>query len=73
MPYWKAILMAPLLFMKKFDQTKYIEIIRAKEVVLKRKKGKSIHLDGDPMTMGKEIVVKIHPLSLNVIAPPKKI
>jgi len=69
MPYWKALLLAPLLFLKKFDQTKYIEIIRAKEVVLKRKKGKSIHLDGDPKTMGKELTMRINPLSLNVIVP----
>lgn len=69
MPYWKAVLLAPLLFLKKFDQTRYIEIIRAKEVVLKRKKGKSIHLDGDPKTMGKELTMRINPLSLNVIVP----
>jgi diacylglycerol kinase (ATP) len=69
MPYWKAVLLAPLLFLKKFDQTKYIEIIRAKEVILKRKKGKSIHLDGDPKVMGKELKMKINPLSLNVIVP----
>ena len=69
MPYWKAIFLAPLLFFKKFDQTKYIEIIHAKEVVLKRKKGKSIHLDGDPKTMGNELTMKINALSLNVIVP----
>jgi YegS/Rv2252/BmrU family lipid kinase len=69
MPYWKAVLLAPLLFLKKFDQTKYIEIIRAKEVILKRKKGKSIHLDGDPKIMGKELTMKINPLSLKVIVP----
>ena len=69
MPYWKTFFLGPLLFLKKFDQTRYIEIIRAKEVVLKRKKGKSIHLDGDPKTMGKELVMRINPLSLNVIVP----
>lgn len=69
MPAWKAWLYAPLLFLRKFDQTRYIEIIRAKEVVLKRKKGKNVHLDGDPKTMGKEIVVKVQPLSLNVVVP----
>ncbi|MEI6173876.1 MAG: diacylglycerol kinase family protein [Bacteroidota bacterium] len=69
MPYWKAVLLAPLLFLKKFDQTRYIEIIRAKEVVLRRKKGKSIHLDGDPKIMGKELTMRINPLSLNVIVP----
>jgi diacylglycerol kinase family enzyme len=69
MPFWKTFFLGPLLFLKKFDQTRYIEIIRAKEVVLSREKGKSIHLDGDPKIMGKELVMKINPLSLNVIAP----
>ena len=69
MPFWKAFFLAPLLFLKKFDQTRYIEIIRAKEVILKRKKGKSIHLDGDPKIMGHELTMRINPLSLNVIAP----
>ena len=69
MPYWKAFFLAPLLFLKKFDQTRYIEIIRAKEVILKRKKGKSIHLDGDPQNMGKELTMRINPLSLNVVVP----
>ncbi|MCX6306536.1 MAG: diacylglycerol kinase family lipid kinase [Bacteroidetes bacterium] len=69
MPFWKTFFLAPLLFLKKFDQTRYIEIIRAKEVVLKRAKGKSIHLDGDPKIMGKELTMKINPLSLNVIVP----
>jgi diacylglycerol kinase (ATP) len=69
MPYWKTFFLGPLLFLKKFDQTRYIEIIRAREVVLKRKKGKSIHLDGDPKVMGKELTMRINPLSLNVIVP----
>jgi len=71
MPYWKAVIMAPLLFLRKFDRTRYIEIIRAKEVIVKRKKGKSIHLDGDPKLMGKELIMKINPLSLSVIVPEK--
>ncbi|MDP1623144.1 MAG: diacylglycerol kinase family lipid kinase [Bacteroidales bacterium] len=69
MPFWKTLFLAPLLFLKKFDQTRYVEIIRAKKVVLKRKKGKSIHLDGDPKIMGKELTMQINPLSLNVIVP----
>lgn len=68
-PWWKAFFIAPLLFLKKFDQTKYIEIIRAKEVVIKRKKGKNVHLDGDPKTMGKELTMRINPLSLKVVVP----
>jgi diacylglycerol kinase family enzyme len=69
MPEWKTLFLAPLLFLKRFDRTRYVEIIRAIEVTLKRKKGKNIHLDGDPKTMGKELSIRINPLSLNVVVP----
>jgi diacylglycerol kinase (ATP) len=72
MPKWKTIFLAPLLFMKKFDRTRYVEIIRAKEVIVKRKKGKNVHLDGDPKIMGKEFAVRINPLSLNVVVRKTK-
>ncbi len=68
-PFWKTIFFAPLLFLKRFDRTSYVEIIRAKEVQLLRKKGRSVHVDGDPKRMGKELNIKIQPLSLNVIVP----
>jgi len=68
-PFWKAILISPLFFIKKFDKTPYIEIIKAKEVILKRKKGKYVHLDGDPGKEGKSFIIKVHPLSLQVIIP----
>ena len=55
--------------MKKFDHTSYVEIIRAKEVELVRKKGKSGHVDGDPFIAGKNVHLKIQPLSLKVIIP----
>jgi len=68
-PFFKTIFLAPLLFMRRFDRTSYIEIIRAKEVDLVRKKGKSAHVDGDPMVAGKNVHLKIQPLSLRVIVP----
>ncbi|MEI6683385.1 MAG: diacylglycerol kinase family protein [Bacteroidota bacterium] len=68
-PGWKTVFLAPLLFLRKFDRTRYVEIIRAKEVILKRKKGKNIHLDGDPKIMGKELTLKVNPMSLNVMVP----
>jgi diacylglycerol kinase (ATP) len=68
-PLWKTLLVAPLLFIKKFDRTPFIEIIRAREVQVTRKKGKSIHLDGDPKKISKEFTVKINPSSLNVLVP----
>jgi YegS/Rv2252/BmrU family lipid kinase len=69
MPFWKVFFLAPLLFFNRFDRTRYVEIIRAKNVILKRKKGKNIHLDGDPKEMGHQLTMKINPLSLKVIVP----
>ncbi|MBL7137372.1 MAG: diacylglycerol kinase family lipid kinase [Bacteroidales bacterium] len=69
LPFWKIILLSPLVFTRKFDKTPYLEIIRAREVIVKRKKGKYIHLDGDPRKEGKTLTVKVHPLSLQVIVP----
>ena len=59
----------PMLFTKTFYKSHYIEIIRAKKVIVQRKKGRSIHVDGDPLKMGKTFEVKINPLSLNIIVP----
>ena len=59
----------PLLFTKTFHKTHYIEIIKAKEVRIIRKKGKTIHFDGDPFKMSKTLDMKINPLSLNIIVP----
>jgi diacylglycerol kinase (ATP) len=60
---------APLLFIKTFHKTQYIEIIRAKSAIVYRKKGKSIHFDGDPYKMGDTLEMKVNPLSLNIIVP----
>jgi len=68
-PFWKVTLVSPLFFMKKFDKTPYVEIIKAKEVIVERKKGKYIHLDGDPEKEGKTFTIQVHPLSLHVIIP----
>ena len=59
----------PMLFFKTFHKTHYIEIIRAKTAVVTRKKGKTIHLDGDPSETGKVLEMKVYPLSLNIIVP----
>jgi YegS/Rv2252/BmrU family lipid kinase len=59
----------PMLFTKTFHKTHYIEIIRAKKAVVSRKKGKSVHIDGDPLETGKILEMKVNPLSLNIIVP----
>lgn len=69
LPFWKVTLLSPLLFLKKFDKTPYVEIIKAKQVIVKRKRGKYIHLDGDPEKEKKSFEIRVHPLSLHVIIP----
>ena len=68
-PLWKVTLITPLFFLKKFDKTPFVEIIKGREVIVKRKKGKYIHLDGDPEKEGKSFIIKVHPLSLQVVVP----
>ena len=68
-PFWKVTLITPLFFLKKLDKTPFVEIIKAKEIIINRKKGKFIHLDGDPEIEKKSFIVKVHPLSLYIIKP----
>ncbi|MBB4035993.1 YegS/Rv2252/BmrU family lipid kinase [Dysgonomonas hofstadii] len=63
------------LFAKKIDEnSKMIELV-TNEVTIKREKEGLMHIDGDPVKMGKEINVKIIPQGLKVLVPkdpPKK-
>lgn len=68
-PLWLVPFYVPMLFFKTFHKTHYIEIIRAKNATVTRKKGKTIHLDGDPLKTGKVLEMKVNPLSLNIIVP----
>lgn len=60
---------ASLMLLKKIDQSKYVEIIQASEVTVKRIEDGLVNLDGESMTTSKNINIKVDPLSLNVIIP----
>jgi len=60
---------ARMMFRREIDRSKYLETIRATEVLVKRQKGKTVNIDGEPIKMGKNLFVKIHPASLKVIVP----
>jgi len=68
-PIVKAPFIAHLLFSKRIDKTPYMEIIKAKEVKVIRKKNSKIHIDGDSLKLNKELNIKINPLSIKVIVP----
>jgi len=57
------------LFTKKIDQSKYLNIIKAKSVKIRSTAEFSVHMDGETMGQKKELDVKIRPSSLNIIVP----
>lgn len=63
-----GISLAYRLFNKKLHTSSFLEIIKAKEVVLKQQ-GTIAHIDGEPLEIGNEINIKVRPLSLSVIVP----
>ncbi|WP_231729718.1 diacylglycerol kinase family protein [Pedobacter sp. Leaf176] len=46
-----------------------IEIIKGKDIRISRPKDGPVHVDGEPLKMGKEIQITVNPLSLEVIVP----
>jgi len=68
-PYMLLPFYIPRLFNRSFYKTQYIEIIPAKDIVVSRKRGKSVNLDGDPFKTAKEVHVQVFPLSLKIIVP----
>ncbi len=51
------------------NKSKYLEVIKCKEITLKKKKKTKCHYDGEPYKVGKKIEVKILPASLKVMIP----
>lgn len=67
-PYRNFPLMATRLFTKSIHNSKFVEIIKVKEAIIRQEKIIA-HIDGEPYNMGNELRVKINPLSLRVIIP----
>ncbi|MEI7595952.1 MAG: YegS/Rv2252/BmrU family lipid kinase [Bacteroidota bacterium] len=66
---FKVLFYALFVFAKRIHKTKYVEIIKASEFVIERKKKKWINIDGQPMKLNKKLYVKVLPKSLRVIVP----
>lgn len=70
-PVISAPLVAQNMFLKNMDKTIYIDIIRAKEITIKTKNNNFVNIDGEPLELGKEIVVKVQPNALTFAMPRK--
>jgi diacylglycerol kinase (ATP) len=64
----KSIPLGYKLFRKKIHTATAVEIIKTKEVIVKQTNNIA-HIDGEPIEAGQTILIKVNPLSLNVIVP----
>lgn len=55
------------LFNKTADKSEYIDIIKGKEIFINRAVGGDVHVDGQPISLGKNLEITVHPKSLQVI------
>jgi diacylglycerol kinase (ATP) len=67
-PFLYFPVMAVRLFTNSIHHSKYMEIIKIKEVVIDQKH-QHAHIDGEPVRIGNRLIIKINPLSLHVIVP----
>jgi YegS/Rv2252/BmrU family lipid kinase len=67
-PYILFPMMALRLFTRSIHHSKYVEIIKVKEVIIRQERDYA-HIDGEPVIIGNELKIKINPLSLKVVVP----
>ena len=66
-PLYTFIGMGLRMFLKTADKSKYVEIIRGSNIVVKRTKEGPVHLDGEPQIMGPDAEITIVPKSLKIV------
>lgn len=66
--FFNIISVAYKLLHKTLHESSYLEIIKAKEVVVKQS-NTIAHIDGEPIEIGNTVSIKVNPLSLRVIIP----
>ncbi len=62
-------ILANLLFWRKIDKSKYVEIYKGKKIKVRSKKKRWVNIDGEAYKLSKELNVNILPQSLNIIVP----
>jgi YegS/Rv2252/BmrU family lipid kinase len=68
-PLYALPVVAGMVIRRRIDNSKYMKIHRASEVIVKQKKGSTVNVDGEAKEMGKELNICIIPASLNFIVP----
>lgn len=66
-PAWRLPEIGTRLMLKTIEASKYIEIIKGKNIQVSRQSAGAIHLDGEPQVMSADLQINIVPNSLKVI------
>ncbi len=66
-PLYHFFVMGYRMFTKTTHKSKYVEIIKGKEIRIIREKPGAVHLDGEPRFMNSELEISIKPLSLAIL------
>lgn len=66
-PLWRFIEMGIRMVTKTADKTKYVEIIRGKNIMVERGTAGPVHLDGEPQIMGTHAEINVVPSSLKIV------
>ncbi|TZF83302.1 diacylglycerol kinase family lipid kinase [Pedobacter sp. BS3] len=67
-PLYEFPAMVTRMFTKTADKSRYVEIIKGKDIKISRQSEGPVHVDGEPYIMGTEINVQVKPASLLVIS-----
>jgi len=70
-PLLEAPFLSILLFLKRIDSSKHIEIFKTDAVSIQQSQKRIAHIDGDPVMLGKKISVKVNKQNLLVLVNPK--
>ncbi len=66
-PLYHFPVMGLHMFTKTADRSRYVEIIKGKDIRITRMTPGAVHVDGEPVTMGTELEVSVKPLNLEVL------
>jgi YegS/Rv2252/BmrU family lipid kinase len=67
-PTFRAPVIVWKLFSGRMPKSRYLRVLQAKSVEIKRPR-KKIHLDGEPFKLSKKLHLEVMPASLNILAP----
>ena len=70
-PLYKSLGIGLRLFARNMDKSKYLETIKGKSIVFRKKKKYPFHIDGDPIKLKGPVQIEIINRSLKILTPRK--